>query len=247
MPRKYRSSDTFTTADGRTMTRKQLQNLVSKANYKVEHARSHLSPKEYKQLRKNYAARVAALGIYVEGQEKLSIKGVVSEKKLRAIEATARGALGSAYVQKKKYKQIDTKRFEEFKRKKYIENEDQYKLLKDLFTSKAWNKARDKGVIDSKQLLQQIQDEIMARSATANTGSMNKLAEIIAAYTDLEYPTEKSSSKKRKIKKGTWEDVEKKKKDADAFVPSVTREEWADMDEEERATQIIDDLLDAMR
>lgn len=254
MPRKIKSSDTFTTVSGKTMSRKQLQNLVSKANYKVEHAKEHLTEKEYKELRKRYGAQSRALG---SGDGKLSIKDVTDPRKLRAIEAAARHTLASHYVQKSKYKKIEKKRYETFKRQGYVSNEEQYKVLQELFKSQAWAEMRESGFVSSDQLLRSLQDDVLAEGAKTDA-VVSAMAAIITGFARLNEgkglqditPT---------MKKGTWEDFEKTALEGeigtwytdeehnDYFVPNIDPDDWANADEEERAQIIVETLAELMR
>lgn len=251
---RQKSSDTFTTISGKTMSRKQLQNLVSKANYKIEHSKEHLTEKEYKQLKKHYAAQSKGLGM-TEG--KLSIKDVTDKRKLRAIEAAARHTLQSHYVQKSKYKQIEKKRLAEFQRKGYVTNEDQYKVLQELFRSKAWAELRESGYASSDQLLQSLQDDVLSEGAQTDQAIEGMQAVIngfalLNAGKDLE-------DLNPVIKEGTWEDFEdtalevgsgtwyNDEEDNVYFIPKVEPGAWDNADEEERAEIMVEALVDYMR
>lgn len=254
MARQKKSSDTFTTISGKTMSRKQLQNLVSKANYKVEHSKEYLTEKEYKQVKSHYAAQSKGLGM-TEG--KLSIKDVTDKRKLKAIEAAARHTLQSHYVQKSKYKQIEKKRLESFKRKGYVTNEDQYKVLQELFRSKAWAELRESGYASSDQLLQSLQDDVLAEGAQTDF-AIEGLQAVINGFALLN-AGKGLQDLNPVIKTGTWEDFENTalkvetgtwyndEEDNVYFIPNIDPEAWENADEEDRAQKIVDALVDLLR
>lgn len=251
---RQKSSDTFTTISGKTMSRKQLQNLVSKANYKIEHSKEHLTEKEYKQVKEHYAAQAKGLGM-TEG--KLSIKDVTDKRKLRAIEAAARHTLQSHYVQKSKYKQIEKKRLAEFQRKGYVTNEDQYKLLQELFRSKAWAELRESGYASSDQMLQSLQDDVLAEGAQTDQ-AIEGLQAVINGFALLN-AGKGLEDLNPAMEKGTWEDFESTALETSSgtwyddeeenvyFIPNVDPGAWANADEEERSEIMVEALADYMR
>lgn len=250
MPRKPKAADdTFTTVSGKTMTRKQLQNLVSKANYKVEHA-DHLTVKEQKELKKRHSAQSKALGL-TEG--KLSIKGITDKRKLRAIEAAARHTLASTYVQKKKYKKYEERRYKAFEKAGFVTSQEEYEVLKDIFHSDAWAELTD--IASPYQLLQSLQDMIFAEGKKTDPMAAS-LSAILQGFARL---SRGEDIREKNIKSGTWEDIEQDGYQAksgtwytddehnDYFVPNISAADWEEADAEERAQIIIEALAEILR
>ena len=249
MARKNKSSaDTFTTISGKTMSRKQLQNLVSKANYKVEHAK-HLSDKEHADLKKRYSAEAKSLG---SSGGKLSIKGVTDKRKLRAIEAAARKTLGSAYVQKTKYKELEEKRYQHFLKTGFVKDRDEYELIKDITRTDEW--AEMTSTASPYEFFQALQDEVLAEGQKDDR-IIQAFRDVIAGFKRLENNEEVSPV----INTGTWEDFESTamtleygswytdEESNNYFVPNITPEEWEEADMEERAHFITTALAEILR
>lgn len=237
-------TDTFRTSDGRTMTRRQLSNLISRANYKVQQSRKYLSSKEYQRFKGYYEAGVQATGAYPEGQGKLTLAGITDPRKLRAIEKQARRALQSHFVSKKKYQDTEKKRFETFKGRGLIKNKDEYDLLMKLFGSEAWQKAVENDIIPSDQLLQLFQDEILAEGE-GSPEVVEALNDIIAKYV----LPQKENEEETATQAAEFEQPEinapgigKKKKKAPRISTRIQ-----EMDDEEIAEAIIDELIDFIR
>ena len=188
---------------------------------------------------------------------KLSIKDVTDKRKLRAIEAAARHTLQSHYVQKSKYKQIEKKRLAEFQRKGYVTNEDQYKVLQELFRSKAWAELREAGYASSDQLLQSLQDDVLAEGAQTDI-AIEGLQAVLNGFAMLN-AGKGLQDLNPVIKSGTWEDFEKTALEVETgtwyddeeghvyFIPKVDPDAWANADEEERAEIMVNALVDYMR
>lgn len=233
-------SDTFTTSDGRTMTRRQLSNLISRANYKVQQSRKYLSSKEYQRFKGYYEAGVQATGAYPEGQGKLTLAGITDPRKLRAIEKQARRTLQSHFVSKKKYQDAEKKRFETFKNRGLIKNKNEYDLLMKLFGSEAWQKATENDIIPSDQLLQLFQDEILAEGE-GSPEVVEALNEIIAKYV---LQQEETTAQAAELEQPgfTAPGIGKKKKKIPRINTNIQ-----EMDDEEIAEAIIDELIDFIR
>lgn len=246
--------DTFTTASGQTMTRRQLQNLVSKANYKIEHAKEYMSRSMHREVKKMYKTKIAATGTQAKGAGKLSLKGITDAKQLRKIEAAAREALASHYTSKKRYHEIEDKRYETFKKKGLVTTQKEYDLLITLFRSEAWKKAKNNKLIRSDQLLQMLQDEVFAQGQDTPQ-TIELLQEVLRdfAAADSRYdweapsgpavyktPTYKKSLKR--LEPSTWDDLTEQEYDA-AVGPG-----FSDFDDDEAlAEALIDALIDKMQ
>jgi len=234
-------TDTFRTSDGRTMTRRQLSNLISRANYKVQQSRKYLSSKEYQRFKNYYEAGVQATGAYPEGQGKLTLAGITDPRKLRAIEKQARRALQSHFVSKKKYQETEKKRFETFKNRGLIKNKNEYDLLMKLFASEAWQKATENDIIPSDQLLQLFQDEILAEGQ-GSPEVVEALNDIIAKYV-LQQEDETTAQAAEIEQPGfTAPSIGRKNKK----IPRINTR-IQEMDDEEIAEAIIDELIDFIR
>lgn len=233
-------SDTFTTSSGQTMTRRQLSNLVSRANYRVSQSRKYLSSKEYNRYKDQYEAGVQATGAYPSGQGILTLKGITDPRKLRAIEKQARQALQSHFASKKKYQATEKKRYETFKDRGLVKNKEEFDLLMDLFRSRAWQKATENEIISSDQILRMLQDEIFQEGA-ADSETISALQDIISKYVDAapapEQPTAAGSHTYKKP--GMSKPVLSK-----AAAKELRPEE---IDDEDIAEAIIDELIEVLK
>lgn len=233
-------SDTFTTSSGKTMTRRQLSNLVSRANYRVSQSRKYLSSKEYNRYKDQYEAGVQATGAYPSGQGILTLKGITDPRKLRAIEKQARQALQSHFASKKKYQATEKKRYETFEAKGLVKNKEEFDLLMDLFRSQAWQKATENEIISSEQILRSLQDEIFQEGA-ADSETISALQDIISKYVDAapapEQPTAAGSHTYKKP--GMSKPVLSK-----AAAKELRPEE---IDDEKISEAIIDELIEVLK
>lgn len=234
-------SDTFTTSSGKTMTRRQLSNLVSRANYKVSQSRKYLSSKEYQKYKVQHEAGVQATGAYPEGQGVLTLKGITDPRKLRAIEKQARRVLQSHYASKKKYQATQKKRYETFRDRGLVKNKKEFDLLMDLFRSRAWQKATENEIISSDQILRMLQDEIFQEGA-ADSETITELQEILEKYVDGSEaaPEQPASAGSHIYKKPGMKKPVLSKAAAKAMRPE-------EMDDEDIAEAIIDELIEVLK
>ena len=253
LPVKHRD-DTFTTASGQTMTRRQLQNLVSKANYKIEHAKEYMSRSMHREVKKMYKTKIAATGTQAKGAGKLSLKGITDAKQLRKIEAAAREALASHYTSKKRYHEIEDKRFETFKKKGLVTTQKEYDLLIKLFSSEAWKRARANKDFIYEQFLQMLQDEVFAQGQ-ATPQTIELLQEVLTDFSaadsreDWEAPSGsavyKTPTYKKSLKRlepSTWDELTEQELD------DVESPGFSDFDDdEELAEAMIEALQDKLR
>lgn len=241
-------SDTFTTSSGKTMTRRQLSNLVARANYRVSQSRKYLSSKEYQNYKDQHEAGVQATGAYPEGQGVLTLKGITDPRKLRAIEKQARRVLQSHYASKKKYQATQKKRYETFKEKGLVKNEEEFDLLMDLFRSRAWQKATENEIISSEQLLRMLQDEIFMPNdeifpeGAAHSETISALQEIIKKYVD---GTETPPKQPPSAGSHTYKKPGMKKPGLSKAAAKALRPE--EMDDEDIAEAIIDELIEVLK
>lgn len=253
LPVKHRD-DTFTTASGQTMTRRQLQNLVSKANYKIEHAKEYMSSSMHREVKKMYKTKIAATGTQAKGADKLSLKGITDAKQLRKIEAAAREALASHYTSKKRYHEIEDKRYETFKKKGLVTTQKEYDLLIKLFSSEAWKRARANKDFIYEQFLQMLQDEVFAQGQ-ATPQTIELLQEVLTDFAaadsrdDWEAPSGsavyKTPTYKKSLKRlepSTWDELTEQELD------DVESPGFSDFDDdEELAEAMIEALQDKLR
>lgn len=219
------------------MTRRQLSNLVSRANYRVSQSRSYLSSKEYVRFRDLYETKVQSTGAYQPGQGMLTLKGITDPRKLRAIEKQARSILQTHFASKRKYQLTIQKRFEKFIEKGLVKNWDEFELLMDLFDSQAWQKATENEIISSEQLLRSLQDEIFYEGA-ANSETISALQAVLEKYVGL------LPSKKGKKASGLKKPSISKPGISDAVDKTLSPEE---MDDEDIADAIIDELIEVLK
>ena len=116
---------------------------------------------------------------------------------------------------------------------------------------------RESGFVSSDQLLRSLQDDILAEGAKTDA-VVSAMAAIITGFARL------SEGKGLQditpaMKSGTWEDFEKSSFETetgtwytdeehnDYFIPSISPDDWANADEEERAQIIIEALAELMR
>lgn len=234
-------SDTFTTSSGKTMTRRQLSNLVSRANYRVSQSRKYLCSKEYNRYKDQYEAGVQATGAYPSGQGILTLKGITDPRKLRAIEKQARNALQSHFASKKKYQATEKKRYDTFKDRGLVKNKKEFDLLMDLFRSRAWQKAVENEIISSDQILRMLQDEIF-QEGSADSETISALQEILEKYVGgSETPPEQSTAAgSHTYKKPGMKKPVLSKAAAKALRPD-------EMDDEDIAEAIIDELIEVLK
>lgn len=246
-------TDTFRTSDGRTMTRRQLSNLISRANYKVQQSRKYLSSKEYQRFKNYYEAGVQATGAYPEGQGKLTLAGITDPRKLRAIEKQARRALQSHFVSKKKYQETIEKRYAKYIEKDIVQNREQFDFLMDLMSSDAYQKAIDNNLFSYRQMIQSLTEDVLAEGAVINDDVRELLQEVIERYTEA----------KKVIDSGDdtiegpaieWYDTneppdftapemqEPKLKKEKVYYPDIKN-----MDDEEIAIAVVDELVNIIR
>lgn len=234
-------SDTFTTSSGKTMTRRQLSNLISRANYRVSQSRKYLSSKEYQRYKDQYESGVQATGAYQPGQGILTLKGITDPRKLRAIEKQARNALQSHFASKKKYQATQKKRYETFRDRGLVINKKEFDLLMDLFCSRAWQKATENEIISSDQILRMVQDEIFQEGA-ADSETISALQEILEKYVDgAETPPEQPTA----AGSHTYKKPGMKKPVLSKAAAKALRPE--EMDDEDIAEAIIDELIEVLK
>ena len=159
-------TDTFTTISGQTMTRRQLSNLVSRANYRAQQSIKYLTPGEYQNVKENFERGIASTGLYPAGQGRYTLAGITDPKELRKIEAAARKALESRYLTPARYKQIEDRRAAALA-EKGIEGKD-YQLLKKIFKSQEWHRLQKSGYSDSDQIIQMLKDELLSTNKLNN-------------------------------------------------------------------------------
>ena len=243
-------SDTFTTSDGRTMTRRQLSNLISRANYRVQQSRKHLSSKEYNRFKRYYEAGVQSTGAYPAGQGILTLKGITDPRKLRAIEKQARYALQSHFISRKKYQATIEKRYSKYLEKKIVQNREQFDFLQDLMSSDAYQKAIDNNVFSYRQLIQTLTEDVLTESAVINDDLREQLQAVIERYTAAKKAIDSGDIDTVEGAEIEWYDINtppdftapemqkpelKKKK---VYYPDIK-----DMDDEEIAMTVVDELV----
>lgn len=155
-------TDTFVTVTGEKMTRRQLSNMVSQLNYRMKKTREYVSAKEYTMLKDRFEQNIATLGIYEEGTGLLYLKGITDPKQLRAIESMTRRVLGSHYLTKKRYQEIDKKRRETFKEKGLAKDDREYDMLMKFFDSSAWDTLKNSTFVDKYDIMQIFRDDVIS-------------------------------------------------------------------------------------
>lgn len=159
-------TDVFTTLSGETMTRRQLSNLVSRANYRAQQSIKYLTPGEYENVRENYAKTVMSTGLFEKGSERFTLKGITDPKELRKIEAAARKALKSRYLTPAKYKKIENARKAAWA-EEGITGKD-YEMLQEIFKSQEWHRLQKTGYNDSNQVIAYIKDDLLSKHKLNN-------------------------------------------------------------------------------
>lgn len=159
-------TDVFTTLSGETMTRRQLSNLVSRANYRAQQSIKYLTPGEYENVRENYAKTVMSTGLFDKGSERFTLKGISDPKELRKIEAAARKALKSKYLTPAKYKKIENARKAAWAEEGIIGKD--YEMLQKIFKSQEWHRLQKSGYNDSDQIIAYIKDELLSQHKLNN-------------------------------------------------------------------------------
>ena len=195
-------TDTFTTISGQTMTRRQLSNLVSRANYRAQQSIKYLTPGEYQNVKENFERGIASTGLYPAGQGRYTLAGITDPKELRKIEAAARKALESRYLTPARYKQIEDRRAAAWA-EHGIEGKD-YQMLKKIFKSKEWHRLQKSGYSDSGQIIQMIKDELLSTSKL-NSQNFGRFKKILGEYgrqlegaapTPIKLPSGKTAKRK---------------------------------------------------
>lgn len=159
-------TDVFTTLSGETMTRRQLSNLVSRANYRAQQSIKYLTPDEYEYARENFGKAVMSTGAFPKGSERFTLKGLTDPRQLRKIEAAARKALGSKLLSPTKYQKIEAMRKETWA-EAGIKGRS-YNILKKIFKSQEWHRLQKTGYNDSNQVIAYIKDDLLSKHKLNN-------------------------------------------------------------------------------
>lgn len=245
-PREYHQKpvkglkDTFRNSQGKSMTRRQLSNLVSKVNYKLKQAESYLSPAEFAKFQKAVRRGIAATGAYAKDTQYYTLKGITDPTKLRHIEIQARKALASHYMSHRRYVTTEEKRYQTFK-DDYGFTRSEYSLLMKLFASDEWQKLRGQGVMDSDQILKLLRKNVFARGQRSDT-VINALKDVMHNYDEAINGTTKVVLRKSKAT-DFWLDTGW----AGEIVQTAPTLDVSNMSMEDVSKMIINDLVAVMK
>lgn len=180
--------DTFTTLSGETMTRRQLSNLLARANRTIKKKIAEAPAKKAKHIKKVFEGGIAATGVYEPGADRYTLKGITDPGQLKRLEASARKALGSTLVSVRAAKAADEKRREKFEDLNVIRSGEggkkDWETLKAIFETDTWKALRYSGWDPSDDILMNILAEANAAGMTNTPEQIEALQSVISLYGD---------------------------------------------------------------
>ena len=177
---------TFSTVGGNEITVGELATLMRRANQRLNRAKLYTTQKEYKSLVNKYETSLQATGAFKPGTTRYSITAMkkITPAKLRLVHAAVSTALASSYMTRKTYNAIDEKRYQSYLDAEYVNNREQYEMLRDFFSSEAWKQLHDAGVISSDQLVRILKDEVFDMGADASASKKQQIQDLLQRYSD---------------------------------------------------------------
>ena len=177
---------TFETVAGNEATVQDLEAMMKRANQRLYRARQYTTEKEYKALVNKYETSLQATGAFKPGTTRYSLTAMkkMTPAKLRLVHSAVSTALASSYMTKRTYNAIDEKRFQSYLDAEYVNNREQYEMLRDFFSSEAWKQLHDAGVISSDQLVRILKDEVFDMGADASASKKQQIQDLLQRYSD---------------------------------------------------------------
>lgn len=177
---------TFTTVTGEVKTLRELQAKMRRANQRLNRAKTYVTNKEYNALESKYETSLMTTNAFREGTKRYSISALkkATPGKLRMVDAAVSTALASSYMTKRTYNAIDEKRYQSYLDSEYVNNREQYEMLRDFFSSEAWKQLHDAGVISSDQLVRILKDEVFEMGADASATKKQQVQDLLQKYAD---------------------------------------------------------------
>lgn len=176
----------YTTVTGEVKTIRDLQAKMKRANQRLYRAKSYVTNKEYKSLESKYETSLLITNAFKSGTKRYSVSALkkTTPAKLRLVDAAVSTALASSYMTKHTYKAIDEKRYQSYLESEYVNNREQYEMLRDFFSSESWKQLHDAGVISSDQLVRILKDEVFEMGADADKSKKIQIQELLQTYAD---------------------------------------------------------------
>lgn len=176
----------FTTVAGNDTTVQDLESMMRRANQRLYRAKQYLTDKEYNALVNKYETTLQATGAFKSGTTRYSLTAMkkMTPAKLRLVHSAVSTALASSYMTKKTYNAIDEKRYQTYLDNEYVNNREQYEMLRDFFASEAWKQLHDAGVISSDQLVRILKDEVFDMGADASITKKQQIQDLLQLYSD---------------------------------------------------------------
>lgn len=184
---RWKAKDTeFETVGGNKITVRELENMMRRANQRLYRAKQYTTEKEYNALVTKYETTLQATGAFKSGTTRYSMTAMkaMTPAKLRLVHSAVSTALASSYMTKKTYNAIDEKRFQSYLDSEYVNNREQYEMLRDFFSSEAWKQLHDAGVISSDQLVRILKDEVFDMGADASITKKQQIQDLLQLYAD---------------------------------------------------------------
>lgn len=210
----------FSTVAGNETTVYDLESLMRKANQRLYRAKKYLTDKEYNALVNKYETTLQATGAFKPGTTRYSLSAMnkTTPSKLRMVHSAVSTALASSYMTKKTYTAIDEKRYQSYLDSEYVNNREQYEMLRDFFSSEAWKQLHDAGVISSDQLVRILKDEVFDMGADASSTKKQQIQDLLQRYSDAmvfrDFAKSNPANKRYKVT------------ESDPFDIPVTASEW---------------------
>lgn len=184
--------DTFTTLSGETMTRRQLSNLLARANRTIKKKIAEApTERKAKRIGKLFKEGIASTGVYEPGADRYTLKGITDPRQLKRLEASARKALGSTLVNTRSLKESERKRMASLSDPKHKiirelgkGGEEDYEVLKELWESEEWETIRSSGWYDSGDLLREVLAVRGIASGLADVERAKAIRSVIKLYGD---------------------------------------------------------------
>lgn len=176
----------FSTVAGNETTVQDLETMMRRANQRLYRAKKYLTDKEYNALVNKYETTLQATGAFKPGTTRYSLSAMkkTTPSKLRMVHSAVSTALASSYMTKKTYTAIDEKRYQSYLDSEYVNNREQYEMLRDFFSSEAWKQLHDAGVISSDQLVRMLKDEVFDMGADASNTKKQQIQDLLQSYSD---------------------------------------------------------------
>lgn len=177
---------TFRTVADNEITVGELASMMRRANQRLYRAKQYTTEKEYKALVSKYETTLQATNAFKPGTTRYSISAMktMTPAKLRLVHSAVSTALASSYMTKKTYNAIDEKRYQSYLDNEYVNNREQYEMLRDFFSSEAWKQLYDAGVISSDQLVRILKDEVFDMGADASITKKQQIQDLLQLYAD---------------------------------------------------------------